>query len=183
LNQLPNFLSVLRLLASPLLAWSILARRFDLALLVTFFAGLSDFLDGYFARHFQTTTRAGAYLDPIADKALLVTAYICLGLLSAVPLWLVVLVLGRDLVIVIGILLLAAFRGRSKFPPRLSGKANTFFQISTVLLVFITAVFPLTLLRALLDISFICMTFFTVLSGADYIRIGIRMTSRKYVES
>jgi cardiolipin synthase (CMP-forming) len=103
-----------------------------------------------------------------------------LGYLGAVPLWIVILVLGRDLVIVIGILLLITLRGRRKFPPRVSGKANTFFQISTVLLVFLHAAFPLAVLRSLRDISFVCMIFFTVLSGADYIRIGIRMTSRKY---
>jgi cardiolipin synthase len=183
LSQLPNFLSLLRLLAAPLLAWSILARRFDLALVVTFFAGLSDFLDGYAARRLQSTTRSGAYIDPIADKALLVTAFICLGYVGAVPLWIVILVLGRDLVIVIGILLLITLRSRRKFPPRFSGKANTFFQISTVLLVFLHAAFPLAFLRFLRDVSFICMTFFTVLSGADYIRIGVRMTSRKYVET
>lgn len=182
MSQIPNFLSLLRLLAAPLLAWSILARRFDLALVVTFFAGFSDFLDGYAARRLQSTTRAGAYIDPVADKALLVTAFVCLGYVGAVPLWLVVLVLGRDLVIVVGILLLVTLRGRRKFPPRFSGKANTFFQISTVLLVFLHAAFPLPFLRILRDISFICMTCFTVLSGADYIRIGIRMTSRRYIE-
>lgn len=182
MSQLPNFLSFLRLLAAPLLAWSILARRFDLALVITFFAGLSDFLDGYAARRLQSTTRAGAYIDPIADKALLVTAFICLGYVGAVPLWMVILVLGRDLVIVIGILLLVTLRQRRKFPPRFSGKANTFFQISTALLVFLHAAFPLTILRFLRDVSFVCMTFFTILSGADYIRIGIRMTSRRYVE-
>jgi cardiolipin synthase len=111
----------------------------------------------------------------LADKALLVTLFIALGLLRLIPLWMLILAIGRDLIIVGGALLLRIFRGIRRFLPSLAGKVSTFFQIVLVLLVLTLAALPHPLLRWLSDVALWLAAFFTCVSGVDYIQRGIRM--------
>jgi cardiolipin synthase len=142
-------------------------------------AGLSDWADGYLARRLGISTKIGTYLDPAADKILLVTVFVCLGFAGRIPLWLVVLVIGRDLVIVVGVLLLWKLRHRTRFTPLVSGKISTFFQIATVLVVLVGSVLGTTLVRELRVFTVAATTFFTALSGVNYVRRGIRMASSR----
>jgi cardiolipin synthase (CMP-forming) len=177
LGQLPNLFSALRLLAAPLVVWLIDTRRFESALLLTIPIGLSDWADGYLARRLGTTSRLGTYLDPAADKVLLVAAFITLGMIGAIPLMLVLLVLGRDLVIVSGVILLWRFRSRRVFGPLGIGKISTVFQIVTVFVVLVSLIMPWSLIRNVRLSCFFATALFTISSGIAYVRKGIRMAA------
>lgn len=172
---MPNALTLLRLGSAPVLVWLLFQYRYREALALALVAGLTDWFDGYIARRLGTDGTAGIVLDPLADKALLVTLFLSLGLLRLIPLWMLVLAIGRDLIIVIGALLLRIFRGTRRFHPSLAGKVSTLFQIVLVLLVLMVAAFPHPLLRWLSDVALWLAAFFTCVSGVDYIQRGIRM--------
>ena len=157
--------------------WLICANHFDWALLLTIPIGISDWADGYLARRLQVTSKLGTYIDPAADKVLLVTAFLSLGLTGAIPKWLVALVIGRDIVIVVGASLLWRFRHRTEFTPLITGKISTTFQIVTVLVVLIARVFSWRLIHGTLLTCFALTATFTILSGVGYIRKGIRLAS------
>ncbi len=141
-------------------------------------AGLSDWFDGWAARRLGATGRLGVILDPLADKVMLVTLFVALAYVRTIPLWLLVLVMGRDLVIVIGALLLRMFRGTQKFVPSLIGKVSTFFQILFVLLVLLNLAFPLPILFWLEMLALFLTALFTAWSGIGYVLLGIRLTRR-----
>lgn len=113
----------------PLVVWFMLDGRMQSAFLLFLAAGISDGLDGYLAKRFDWQTELGAYLDPLADKALLVSIYVVLGLFSHVPVWLVIAVVSRDILIV-GALMLSWMMARPLLVrPLLVSKANTVGQI------------------------------------------------------
>jgi cardiolipin synthase len=177
LRWVPNAFTIARFFASPLLGWLLLKHEFRLGLFLVALAGVTDWLDGFFARKLGVTGKVGVVLDPLADKTLLVTLFVALGLLALVPFWLLVLVIGRDLVIVGGSLLLRIFRNRRRFIPTILGKISTFFQICFVLLVLIRAAAPdYRWLLWLEAASLVLTAVFTAASGLDYVRMGIVMT-------
>lgn len=147
--------------------------------MVTLAAGLTDWFDGYAARQLKAGGAVGVVLDPLADKTLLVTLFVVLGVLRLIPLWLLALVIGRDLIIVGGALLLRIFRGRQQFVPSTLGKVSTFFQIVLVLLVLLVAAFPYPFFRWLGYLALLLAALFTSLSGVDYIRLGIQIARRR----
>jgi len=175
LRQLPNFITSLRLLASPLSVWLLTHFRFRAALALVLLAGLTDWLDGFAARRYGASGRLGAILDPLADKTMLVLLFVTLGLLGFIPPWLVALVIVRDLVIVIGAALLRFFRNIRIFRPSVLGKVSTFFQIVFVLLILLQTAFPDPVIRLLENVAMICTTAFTFLSGIGYVRLGVRL--------
>ncbi len=127
--SLPNLITLGRIFSVPLLVWLIIATRYDLAFLVFLLAGLSDAADGYLAKRYAWTTELGAYLDPIADKALLVSIYVSLGFFHQLPGWLVIAVVSRDILIV-GAMMLSWMLGKPMpVRPLLVSKANTVAQI------------------------------------------------------
>jgi cardiolipin synthase (CMP-forming) len=130
--SLPNMISLCRLLMVPLAIWLILRDRFGAAFWVFVVAGLSDALDGFIAKHFDRRTRLGALLDPIADKALLVSVFVTLGLAGQVWTSLVILVVFRDFLIVGGFLLIQAFAVPKRYDPLYISKINTGLQIALV---------------------------------------------------
>ena len=178
MRQLPHLLTLVRLFASPCIAWLLLRSRFGEALGVVLLAGLTDWFDGFTARRLQVSGKLGVILDPLADKALLITLFLVLGTIRLLPAWLVILVIGRDLVILVGALLLRFARNIRQFIPSPLGKISTFFQIMLALLVLIHAAFPNQLLLWLRNTALIASAFFTALSGLDYIRRGIQMANR-----
>lgn len=177
LRQLPHLLTLFRLVASPWIALLLLHSQFREALLVLLFAGLTDWFDGFAARRLGVGGRLGVILDPVADKTLLVTLFLTAGVIGLLPLWLVFLVIGRDVVIVTGALLLRFFRNIRQFLPSTLGKVSTFFQILLILLLLIHAAFPSQFLLWLSNIAVSVGAFFTALSGLDYVRRGIEMAS------
>jgi cardiolipin synthase len=133
-RHLPNLLSALRLLAAPVAAWAILRDHDTLALILFIAASFSDVADGFIARRWGLSSRIGAWLDPIADKLLMLFCFLALWKAEAVPLWLVMLVIARDLGIASGALLAKLFGLPLKIAPLAIGKATT-----AVLAVFVGA--------------------------------------------
>jgi cardiolipin synthase len=127
--NLPNLITLGRLLCVPLAIWLILGERYGLAFWVFVAAGISDALDGWIAKRWDQRTPLGALLDPIADKALLAAVYITLGFAGELPHWLVILVVLRDLLIVGGYLL---SHGANAPEPLFISKVNTLVQIALV---------------------------------------------------
>jgi cardiolipin synthase len=135
LVYLPNLITLFRLFMVPVLVWMIVTGELYLAFFTFLVVGISDALDGWLARRFGWQTELGAYLDPIADKALLMSIYGALGALEYLPVWLVILVISRDLLIV-GAFMLSWLLGREVgVHPLLIGKINTAMQIILVVVV------------------------------------------------
>jgi cardiolipin synthase len=169
---IPNGITLVRLALTPFFVLATLSGDHLLALAIFVAAGVSDALDGLVARLLGMRSLLGTYLDPIADKLLLVTAYVVLTLpvrgAVTMPLWLTVLALSRDFLIVLIALLLYLGAGVREFPPSMWGKATTLFHIITVALVLIANVVPVGE-PALLTCFYVALSF-TVISGVDYIR-------------
>jgi cardiolipin synthase (CMP-forming) len=127
--NLANGLTLMRIILVPLIVWLIISDRLETAFILFLLAGVSDAADGYLAKNFGWRTEVGAYLDPIADKALLVSIYLTLGLFGHLPAWLVIAAVSRDISIV-GAFMLSWMLGRAvAVKPLLVSKANTAAQI------------------------------------------------------
>jgi cardiolipin synthase len=181
LRHLPNLITLIRLLAAPLAAWLLSEARYREGLVVVIVAGLTDWFDGFAARHLNAIGKTGVVFDPLADKVLLVVLFIQLAANHLIPLWMLLLALIRDLVIVIGALLLRVLRKARQFLPSLLGKISTFFQIMLVLLVLVEAAYAHPILRVLRIAALALSALFTGVSGLDYIRRGIGMAKQPAV--
>jgi cardiolipin synthase (CMP-forming) len=127
--HVPNMITLGRILCVPVMIWMILNHNLSIAFWVFVIAGASDALDGYLAKVMKARTPVGAFLDPIADKFLLVSAFVVLGVQELLPLWLVIMVVFRDLAIVVGATLIEILTHNLKMEPNLSSKINTFVQV------------------------------------------------------
>jgi len=171
--NLPNLISLVRLLSVPLIVSLILSSQLVPAFIFFAIAGLSDALDGFFARIFKARTTLGAYLDPLADKALLIGVYAALGKIGLIDLWVVILVIFRDFLIIGGILLLFLFKSSIDMKPLMISKVNTVIQL-------VFALFVLGQGEGLLEIPHMNMYFgygvalTTVLSGVSYVKLGLK---------
>ncbi|MES9901837.1 MAG: CDP-alcohol phosphatidyltransferase family protein [Sedimenticola sp.] len=134
-EEIPNLISVLRIFLSIPVIWMLLEQRFEIALVLFAVAGISDGLDGYLAKRNGWVSRLGGLLDPLADKVLLVSSYLSLAVIGAIPVWLVMLVILRDLVIVTGALVYNFRVKQLDVAPSLLSKFNTLAQIVLVLAV------------------------------------------------
>src|SRR4051812_38118397 len=143
LLTIPNMITFGRLCAVPLAVWLILQHRIAEVFFLFVAAGLSDAVDGWLARR-RGTSALGALLDPVADKALLVTMYVTLAVVGVLPDWLAILVVFRDIVIVGGVLVLAVLGQPVPIRPLLVSKLNTALQIVLVALVLLLEGFGLT---------------------------------------
>ena len=126
---IPNAITVFRIFLVPMVIWLMIDGRMRTAFMLFLIAGLSDGLDGYLAKRYGWQTELGAYLDPIADKALLVSIYVVLGLFTHLPVWLVIAVVTRDILIIGAILLSWLLAHPVPMRPLLISKANTVAQI------------------------------------------------------
>lgn len=153
--------------------WLIVSGHVQAAFWVFVAAGVSDALDGYVAKTFNSKTDFGAILDPLADKALLDGSYLALALAGNLPLWLAVLVVGRDVLIVIGVVLIRRRDPVFQVRPLKVGKLNTFTQI-------LLAAAALAIWGGIADVSdliwpmIVVVAAMTVLSGASYVVQAIR---------
>ncbi len=128
--NIPNLITLGRILLVPIVVWAIATPgAMWIAFLLFLAAGVSDAVDGFLAKRFGMTTELGAYLDPLADKALIVSIYLALGINDLIPHWLVILVVSRDILIVGGIILSWLLGNPFKIKPLLVSKLNTVVQI------------------------------------------------------
>jgi cardiolipin synthase len=133
LKQLPNLLTAARLLAAPYILYLLWTGEYRTAIVWFSVASFTDVLDGFLARRFQAGSKIGALMDPVADKVLLSGSFLILGLKGIIPLWLMAIVLGRDLLILGFAIVALARKLRRDFPPSVWGKASTAAQIAYVL--------------------------------------------------
>ena len=174
--NLPNFISLGRLLSVPATVWFIVSGHTGAAFWLFAAAGASDAVDGFIAKRFSMDTRLGYYLDPLADKALLVSVYITLGTAGYLADWLVILVVSRDLLIVGAVLLAYTLGQRIEFKPVLISKANTLAQIVLAAVVLAGPGLGLELGDAVAVLVYLVGAT-TVLSGATYLVQWVRTVS------
>lgn len=167
-SQIPNLLTLLRILACPVLVLLLNGRHYEAALAVFVFAGITDGLDGYIAKRFNFVTPFGSMLDPIADKLLIASSYAMLAILGDIPFWLLVSVMFRDIVIIVGYLILVNMKHEVPMNPSYSSKLNTFTQICLVVAVLVqqSGLLSISPLIVLL-IAGVLLT--TVISGIQYV--------------
>jgi len=130
ISALPNLITLARLLAVPLTVWLILQDRYGTAFWVFAAAGVSDALDGFIAKQFSARTVIGGFLDPLADKALLVSVYVTLGYRGEIETWLVILIVFRDILIIGGAILIQTITQALTMQPLFISKLNTLLQIA-----------------------------------------------------
>jgi cardiolipin synthase len=178
-RHLPNALTGLRMLLVIPLAWMIREAHFDAAVLIAAFAGLSDALDGWFAKRYGWQSWLGGVLDPVADKLMLVACFVSLGMIDAHPLWLTWLVVGRDVVIVLGAVIYHNFVGRISAEPTLFSKFTTCVQITYVLAQLVNLsswmALPRWSLAGLIWLTAAC----TMVSGLQYVVIWTGKAARE----
>jgi cardiolipin synthase len=175
---LPNLLSLLRMGLVPVFVVSVLDGRPGRALLVAGAAGVTDLLDGFVARYFRQQSPLGAYLDPAADKLLLVAAYVVLAGPNlhagfTIPAWISALVITRDVVIVVVALVLYLAVGVTRFPPTPLSKVNTGVQVAAVVVVLGSGLRPE--LEPVANLAVHLVALLTLGSGVDYVVRANRM--------
>ena len=175
--NLPNALTLIRILLIPLFVIFLISKSFHSALITFVIAGMTDALDGFLARIWQQRTDLGSYLDPIADKLLLASAFVTLAILRIIPSWLTVIVMSRDMLIALGFWVLMMTNHKPKVKPRYTSKVTTVFQILTVIWALLSALH--WGLESLFPHLIGLTAFFTILSGVHYIYIGNKLLAEK----
>lgn len=172
LVNLANIITFARLCAVPLAFWLVLAHRLDDAFFLFVAAGLSDAVDGWLARRYGGNA-IGAMMDPVADKALLVTMYITLAAVDVLPNWIAILVVFRDVLIVGGIIVLAVLGHAVAIRPLYVSKLNTVMQIVLIAFALLQSGFHLGI-PVVPDVLVWCVAATTLASGAAYVRSAAR---------
>jgi cardiolipin synthase len=169
IQLLPNILSFFRLASSLVLIPLILGNNFKAALFLFAAAAISDFLDGYIARKFSVSSEFGAMLDPLADKALMLTSYALFAHAKLIPIFVALVVIARDLLILLVVALCKIHGIKLQMQPLLSSKINT-----TIQLIFITLILGCNVLliniEYLTEVGAALVVFFTIFSGAEYVQ-------------
>ncbi len=166
--NLPNIITLGRILLVPVIVWAIASNQMAIAFVIFVTAGVSDAIDGFLAKRFNMTTEIGALLDPVADKALLVSIYVTLGISGDIPRWLVILVVSRDFMIVGAVIISWILDNPVPMKPLMVSRLNTVAQVSFAALVlaslgfgFSTAPYEIILM--------LCVTVLTLLSVSFYL--------------
>ncbi|MEW5975912.1 MAG: CDP-alcohol phosphatidyltransferase family protein [Acidobacteriota bacterium] len=176
-----NQLTLLRMVFIPVFVILLVYEHLGWAFAVFILAGVTDGLDGLMARWLKQKTSLGAYLDPLADKLLLTTSFVVLsirslGLPNPVPLWLTILVISRDVILIASALIIVISTEHRTFPPSVYGKATTFFQILTVVVVLYLN-YKRVSGGIFLSLLFLVTAGLTVYSGLHYVYRGKKLVS------
>jgi cardiolipin synthase (CMP-forming) len=172
--NIPNLLSIFRLVVTVFFVVAIEQEKYRLGLLLFVLQGVSDFVDGFLARVLNKRTALGAFLDPIADKAMLVSSYIVLCHNDIIPLWVTMVVILKDVVVACGFLILYIFVGKLKLIPTIWGKITTTLQIITVVyLLWFGKSAPYQ------SYFYYVTVLFTVIAGVQYMYRGVRVLTKK----
>jgi len=173
LRHLPNALSGVRLLAAPALAYLLVNGVLTYAFALFVLAGLSDAVDGYLAKRLAPGSRFGAYLDPAADKLLMLAAFLTLAALKIVPSWLTALVIARDIAIIVGLILIRTLALSVPMTPLPIGKASTAVQVGYIGLTLFELAFRIDV-PGLLSAAAILVAFVTAASWIAYGQVLFR---------
>lgn len=175
--NLPNAITILRLFAVPAVVWAIADDRVALAFWIFLAAGISDAVDGFIARHFNMQSELGAYLDPVADKALLVSIYVALALTGQVPGWLTLAVVVRDVVIIGAVAASWAMEQPVTIRPLIVSKLNTAAQIGFAALMLGATGFSIPLGNAY-EVGLVLVAGLTAISALAYLFEWSRLLAR-----
>lgn len=179
--NLANRISIGRIILIPFFIASIIYSRMDLALVLFILAIASDAFDGYIARTRNQKTELGTFLDPLADKMLLVSAFICLAIVKNIPAalrfppYVTIIVISRDALIVLGSVIIYMLTGGLDIRPTASGKVTTFFQMLTIASVLVHFKYSFVVWNI--------AVIMTVVSGIDYLRVGSRLLNGNQLAS
>ncbi len=182
--NLPNFLTLIRIATIPLFLVLLFSRYYTWALIVFAFGGITDALDGPVARLTKQLTRLGAYLDPLADKLLIISSLVVLSHIGVAPAWFTILVLSRDLIVTLGYVSLYFWvQKRMEIHPSIMGKANTFLLLLTVTAILLSLYDPDLIPKsplgvgslriAMLEFLILLTALTTVVSGLQYVYRGL----------
>ena len=166
--NIPNLITLGRIILVPAVVWAITSGEMLLAFALFLAAGISDAVDGFLAKRFHMASELGAYLDPLADKALIVSIYVALGIAGALPISLVILVVSRDIMIISGFMLAWLVGRPMPVKPLPVSKANTVAQIVLATLVLAEKSFDLSL-PMLSGAVIVLVAILTLLSIAFYL--------------
>ena len=172
--NLPNYLTLIRIATIPFFLVLLFSRFYALALLVFLIGGITDALDGPVARLTNQQTRLGTYLDPLADKLLIISSLVVLSLIGAIPAWLTILVLSRDMIITLGygaIYFLA--QERMEIQPSSMGKINTFLLLTAIMVVLVSLYDPNMIPPSVLYYLFLLSSVTAIISGLQYVYRGL----------
>lgn len=176
---LANKISIVRIILIPFFITSVVYSRLDIALGFFILAIISDAADGFIARALKQQTQLGTILDPVADKLLLTSAYICLCMVGSIPEYLrmppyvPIIVISRDVIIIIGSIIVYVVRGAIKIEPSILGKVTTFMQMITI--VCILSKFSYSY------VAWSVTIFLTIASGLDYVMKGSKLLSENNI--
>jgi cardiolipin synthase (CMP-forming) len=173
---IPNVLTTVRILLTPLFIILLIQGRYSKALVVFLLAGMTDLADGLIARTWQQKSPLGTFLDPLADKLLLSASFVTLSVFHLIPPWLTVVVISRDLALVLGIILLKLTDYPVAVTPSGAGKVTAALQMLTVLVVLLGTIWPID--SRLLTAWFWLIGGVTAFSGIQYIYGGLKMVGR-----
>lgn len=174
--NIPNTITVIRILLTPVFMILLENGEQLYALIVFATAGLSDGLDGFLARYYNQRTQLGAYLDPIADKLLLITAFIGLGVLAKMPSWLAIIVISRDVMILVGVAVFSIAQISFEIHPSKVSKATTFLQIATVIFSLLT--YEGLAVQGFRQVLFWATAAITIISGVHYLITGLNVLQK-----
>lgn len=179
--NIPNFLSLLRIILVPVIVIFLIQSEYVKALITFIVAGLTDALDGALARLLKEQTELGAFLDPLADKILLSTSFIALSIFGLIPSWLTVIVISRDIIILMGILTLSMMSISYEIKPVFVSKVTTGLQIGTVFFALFLKSFTSEMIDYYQVVKIVSWltAFFTIFSGLVYIYKGIQILNRQ----
>ena len=173
--NIPNFLSLLRIILVPVIVIFLIQGLYVKALIVFVIAGLTDALDGALARLLNKKTKLGSFLDPLADKILLSTSFISLAIFGLIPSWLAVIVISRDFIILLGLLILSMMSVTYEIKPVFVSKVTTTLQIATIFFALLLKTFTYNIISYdwIIILSWMTATF-TIISGLIYIIKGVK---------
>lgn len=166
-QSIPNIITIIRFILIIPIVFTLLAKKYAIALTLFVIAGVSDGIDGFLARRYHWTSQFGAIADPLADKLLMLATYACLTWLNKIPVWLFLIVTGRDLWLMAGVLAYRYFIATLSFKPSRISKINTFCQLLLVIVILFSEVI-MKLPSAFIQIIIYAVLITTVSSLVDY---------------
>lgn len=171
--NIPNTITITRVLIIPIFVTSIIYKRYDYSFLLFVTAAITDMLDGLFARLTNQKTVLGTFLDPLADKFLLVTSFIVLSYYRWIPGWLTIIVISRDIIVIAGWFILYLISGISKVEPSVLGKITIWIQ--SLFIAYVLLNINLSLSKELPRILLWATSIVTIFSGLHYIYKGLKI--------
>ena len=174
--NLPNLITISRLLLTPYIVWLLLIESYFLGFIFFLLSGISDALDGFIAKRFNQKTLLGSYLDPIADKFLIVSAIVLLGYNGYVPIWLIIIIVSRDIAIFGAVIISWMLGTNLRIEPLIISKINTFLQLFYIVMTFAVILnnkFLTELILSIHDATTYLIAVSTILSWLFYLRVWL----------